>query len=291
MATKPASKKLVPAASLSVEGGAPRAAAVVLIYATLIASAEAVASYLPGADGKYPSAEGVLLGMVIHIATLFALMGHAAIVTARGAKSLAGLLVALSAVPLIRIFSLSVPLFRFTIVQWLLIISLPLLVVSFSLMRVLGLSPAEVGLARPRLRAIPLQVMVALAGVPLGLVEYLILRPGQAWIPDLRLVSLLLGVLAITLSSGLAEELIFRGVLLRKAEEAVGSRGGVLTVTAVYAAMHIGFLSPVDLAYVFGVGLFFGVVVLRSRNLYGVIASHSLANVVLYLFAPFVLGR
>jgi len=39
---------------------------------------------------------------------------------------------------------------------------------------------------------------------------------------------------------------------------------------------------------VFAVGLFYGFIVLKTRNLWGVILSHSLGNVILYLVAPFI---
>lgn len=260
------------------------------MYGALLATAEAVASYLPGPDGRYPSADGIVLGMSLHVIVLFALLSHAALMNARGQGALAGFLAALSAVPLIRIFSLSLPFFHFTLVQWLLIISVPLLLVSISLMRVLGLRPAVVGLQWPGSKGLVTQILVGVSGAGLGLVEYLILRPSQAWVPNLTAASLLWGIMAITLSSGLAEELIFRGVLLRKSLDIMGPRGAVLVVTALFTVMHLGFLSFVDVAYVFGVGLFFALVVLRTKNLYGVVASHSLANVVLYVLAPFLLG-
>jgi membrane protease YdiL (CAAX protease family) len=39
--------------------------------------------------------------------------------------------------------------------------------------------------------------------------------------------------------------------------------------------------------FVFAVGLFYGFVVLNTKNLWGAILSHSLGNVMLYLVAPF----
>src|SRR6267378_4211575 len=95
------------------------------------------------------------------------------------------------------------------------------------------------------------------------------------------------GGLVIFLATGLSEELIFRGILLKRAVEALGERSGLLYVTALFASLHIFFLSAADLVFVFAVGLFYGVVVLRTKNLWGAILSHSLGNVMLYLVAPF----
>ena len=74
---------------------------------------------------------------------------------------------------------------------------------------------------------------------------------------------------------------------MRRAVEALGGRYGLLYVTAIFASLHIFFLSGFDLVFVFGVGLFYGFVALKTKNLWGVILSHSLGNVILYLVAPF----
>src|SRR5438876_117474 len=81
---------------------------------------------------------------------------------------------------------------------------------------------------------------------------------------------------------------IFRAILLKRAVEGLGPRGGLLYVTAIFASLHVFFLNGVDLVFVFAVGLFYGTVVLVTRNLWGVILSHSLGNVILYLVAPFL---
>src|SRR6266550_3649643 len=112
------------------------------------------------------------------------------------------------------------------------------------------------------------------------------LRPA-AWIPQETAALLLTGGLVIFLATGLSEELIFRGILLKRAVEALDERYGLLYVTAIFASLHLYFLSATDMAFVFAVGLFYGFVVLNTKNLWGVILSHSLGNVILYLVAPF----
>ena len=62
----------------------------------------------------------------------------------------------------------------------------------------------------------------------------------------------------------------------------------MLFVTTIFASLHIFFLSAIDMVFVFSVGLFYGFVVLKTKNLWGAIFSHSLGNVILYLVAPFV---
>src|SRR5437879_567792 len=114
------------------------------------------------------------------------------------------------------------------------------------------------------------------------------LPPSQKWVPGITLGNLVLGGLAIFFATGLSEELIFRAILLKRAVEGLGERAGLLYVTAIFASLHIFFLNGIDLVFVFAVGLFYGIVVLKTKNLWGVIVSHSLGNVILYLVAPFL---
>src|SRR5206468_3641420 len=101
-----------------------------------------------------------------------------------------------------------------------------------------------------------------------------LLQPKDAPLANLlvavSLASLLrTGGLVISLATGLSEELIFRGILLKRAVEALDERYGLLYVTAIFASLHLYFLSATDMAFVFAVGLFYGFVVLNTKNLWG----------------------
>jgi membrane protease YdiL (CAAX protease family) len=72
----------------------------------------------------------------------------------------------------------------------------------------------------------------------------------------------------------------------RSAVEALGPRVGVLGVNAVFAVLHVGWLSILDLLFVFSIGLFFGFVVLKTGSIMGVSISHGITNVVLFLVVP-----
>jgi membrane protease YdiL (CAAX protease family) len=54
--------------------------------------------------------------------------------------------------------------------------------------------------------------------------------------------------------------------------------------------MHIFFRNGYDLTFVFFVGLFYAIAVVKTKSLWGAIMSHTLGNVVLYLIAPFLLA-
>ena len=78
----------------------------------------------------------------------------------------------------------------------------------------------------------------------------------------------------------------FSAVLQRSAVEAFGWRG-IVYISLLFAILHIGFLSWVDVIFVFGVGMFFGWWVKKTGSLLGVTLAHGLTNVTLYLIAPF----
>ena len=83
------------------------------------------------------------------------------------------------------------------------------------------------------------------------------------------------------------EEFIFRGVLQRSAWERLGW-GGIIYVSVLFAILHVGFLSWVDVIFVFGVAMLFAWIVKRTGSLLGVTLAHALTNVTLYLIAPFI---
>ena len=65
---------------------------------------------------------------------------------------------------------------------------------------------------------------------------------------------------------------------------------GIVYVSAVFAVLHMGFFSWLDMAFVFAIALFFGWMVKRTGSLLGVTLAHGITNAILYLIAPFLLG-
>ena len=82
------------------------------------------------------------------------------------------------------------------------------------------------------------------------------------------------------------EEFIFRGVLQRAAVGAFRGRG-IVYVSRLFAVRHVGFLSWLDIIFVFGVALFFGWVVKQTGSLLGVTLAHGITNTMLFLILPF----
>ncbi len=59
-------------------------------------------------------------------------------------------------------------------------------------------------------------------------------------------------------------------------------------MSLLFAVLHIGFLSLIDVVFVFAVALFFGWVVKKTGSLLGVTLAHGITNILLYLVVPFL---
>lgn len=221
-----------------------------------------------------------VLGLVCHIIILAAVILHAAL--SRGQPQ-QHLLLSLALVPLTRIISLSMPLATIPTIWWFPIIYAPLLVVAVMVMRILNLRAEHVGLS---FKLLPVQLAVALSGLVIGVAEYLILKP-EPLIIELTWQQIWLPALILIVCTGFGEEFIFRGVLQHTAQGVFGL-WGIVYISWIFAILHIGFLSWIDVIFVFAVALFFGWIVKKTGSLLGVTLSHGIANCLLYLVVPFL---
>jgi len=223
-----------------------------------------------------------IYGIACHGLLLFGLLLHAAMICR---KEFNIMYLALALAPLIRIMGMSMPLVRISPVYWYLAISIPLFAATAFVVQLTGLKSRDIGLAVGNL---PVQILVALIGVPLGLIEYTILKPAPL-VVEMTWQQIWLPALILLICTGFLEELIFRGVIFRAVVETFGRSFAVLHTSFIFAALHIIHRSPVDLVFVFTVALFFSVVVNFSRSLLGVSLAHGLTNIGLYLIWPFIL--
>jgi membrane protease YdiL (CAAX protease family) len=249
--------------------GARRELRVFVLYATLIAAAEIVTSFH---DPSY--------GLFFHSVLLISLLTLSAL--RQEANPSSSLLLSLALAPLTRIISLSLPLTYFPRYAWYLVASVPVFAATVTVMRVQGMGLSDVGIT---LRKPLAQACITLTGVPFGVIEYFILRP-EPLAANMPLGSLMLLAAALIFSTGFVEELVFRGVLQGSAVKSLGEREGVVGVSAVFASLHIGWLSALDVIFVFSIGLLFGLTTLKTGSIVGVSLSHGVTNVVLFLAMP-----
>ena len=224
-----------------------------------------------------------LVGLGLHGLLLLALLLQAAVSDRLDTRRF---LLALSLAPLTRLLSLVLPLQHFLLVYWYLLVGAPLFLAAYFAAHAGELRAAEIGLTPGRL---PVQLLIGLSGIGLGYLENRILHPAPL-IAGLRLDLLWLPALILLVFTGLLEEFIFRGLMQRTATNRLGRAGGLVYVAVIFATLHLGYHSWVDLAFVFAVALAFGWLVLRSGSILGVTLAHGLTNIGLFLVFPFLLG-
>ncbi|MCD6453174.1 MAG: CPBP family intramembrane metalloprotease [Dehalococcoidales bacterium] len=221
---------------------------------------------------------------------LWGVIGHASILAAviiNAARSneqvYRQLVLSLALVPLIRIVDLTMAFVPVAPMWRWLIVYAPLLVATIVVMRFLGYSKPEVGL---RVTLPPAQFGIAMSGFLLGWVEYLILKP-EAMVTQFTWVEVAPLAVILAATTGFVEEFTFRGVFQRSAVEALGGWPGIAYVSSLFAIMHMGFHSWIDVVFVFGVAMFFGGMVKKTGSLLGVVIAHGITNIMLFLVCPF----
>ncbi len=222
-------------------------------------------------------------GVVFHIVLLTAIIAHSSI-DSRLTQKNRQLILSMALVPLVRILSLTMPLINIPQTAWYPVIYTPLVAAGLVVARISGYSLKDIGFRRSSMRV---QLAITATGIGLGFLEYLILRP-PPFVSNFTVQDVLPSAIIFVLFIGFGEELIFRGVLQRTATDAVGTRIGIGYVSFLFAILHMGFLSWLNLVFVFAVAIFFGWLVKKTGSLLGVTLSHGLTNIILYLIAPFL---
>lgn len=242
------------------------------IYILLIAAAEGITSLL---ESNW--------GLFCHAVILFTLVGHATFLYPSD-KDSSHLFGSIALAPLIRILSLYAPLHRFHFVQWFPILSIPLFSAAFILIHSQHLNEQDIGLVL-KLRQVPLQFAICFTGIPFGCIEYFILKPNPL-IEELSFRSLFAPIMVMLVCTGFAEELVFRGIIQHNAIKYFNPGIGIFFVSFLFAVMHIGNLSLLDVVIVFLIGYFYAYAVKFTGSIIGVSISHGLMNVVLFLLMP-----
>jgi membrane protease YdiL (CAAX protease family) len=251
-----------------VKTGAIKLVFLCLVYLMAFAGAEFVTYYVT------PSS-----GIILHFILLLILIINSAAVQDEAQR---GLWLALGLVPLIRIASLVMPVAEFSEIYWYIIIAIPVFIGVLAVMRNLNYSLDDVGLNG---RKVLIQALIAVLGIVLGIIDYVILKP-EALVSELTVQMMILPALILLIATGFVEELAFRGVMQRAAR-VLGSWGWVY-VALVYVILQIGQGSVTHGVFAFIVALFFGWIVKKTGSIIGVSLSHGLLNIGLYLILPHV---
>jgi membrane protease YdiL (CAAX protease family) len=219
-------------------------------------------------------------GLVIEMLILFTLLLNSSL---NVSYNYSVMLRSMMILPMIRIIGLTIPLMQIPTLYWFPIIAVPLFAAVYTIMKSQGLTRKHVGLIWGNKK---IQFLVALTGILLGTIEYTILQP-KPLIAVFDPLTLITGSIILIISTGFAEELLFRGILQKNAENVFGMAIGLLYTALLFTALHIGWNSFYDLIFVFSVAIFYGIVYQKTRSIVGVTLSHGISNTFLFLIIPF----
>lgn len=221
----------------------------------------------------------VPVGLAFHALLLALLLIWAAQTSNR---SFAAIILTLSLAPLIRILALALPLAFFPPITWYAIIGAPLLLATVMVARQLGLNRIQLGL---RFGNPGGELLIGFGGLLLGVLEYAILRPNPL-LTQISWLDMLVAALILLVATGFLEEFLFRGLMQAVLLPVLGQHRGMLYISLLFAVLHIGYGSLLDIGFVFVVGLIFALIVARGRSLFGVTFAHGLTNITLFIIAP-----
>jgi hypothetical protein len=257
------------------ETGFPREYAVTLVFYLLaLITAELLTTYV-----------NKIWGLSAHTIILFILLVNAAMVES---EDFSNLLRSMMPIPIIRIVGLSIPMMQIKPLYWFPIVAIPLFAASIVIMRRQNLSLKDVGVFMGDYRDnYRVQFFIAITGFFTGIIEFFILRPDPL-IAQFTPVLLIGGFIVLLLSTGLAEELLFRGILQKNTMKLIGPAWGLLYTSLIFTTMHIGWIYFADLVFVFSVAMFYGFCLIKTKSIIGITMAHGISNSMLFLVMPFV---
>lgn len=132
---------------------------------------------------------------------------------------------------------------------------------------------------------IPLQVAFAALGLPLGVIEYEILRPAPLNIGPSPLLNEVYLALVMILFVGVTEEVLFRGLLLNYLNNLMPQWLGVHISSLIFALFSIGYLDPIEVLFAYSAGVIFAYLVIKTGGLTSSILAHGVSGIVLFTLA------
>ncbi len=126
-------------------------------------------------------------------------------------------------------------------------------------------------------------------GIPVGTVEYFILRPAPAF-PTFEVGYLLRDMVYMFGFVAIGEEILFRGLVQRDLMKALGWKWGLILASLTFAAMHLTWRSIPEVVFVFFAGLLLGYMYYKTKSLVAPIVMHGTGNVILVAVMPYLIS-
>ncbi|MBV8087738.1 MAG: CPBP family intramembrane metalloprotease [Chloroflexi bacterium] len=227
-----------------------------------------------------------IAGLGFHLAILLGLLWNGARAQSDAER---GMFFCLTLAPVIRMSSLALPLSHLPLLYWYALAAAPVLLAVLGAARNLGYSRQDLALTIAFPRILGEALLLSPVGLLLGTVEYFILQP-QPLSRTFAIGDVLPAALVLLVATGFAEELVFRGLLQHAAAGVLGEWPGIVYVTMLFAALHIGYLSVADGLFVFSLGLVLAFVRNRTGSIAGPTLLHGFVNVSLFLTTPLLLA-
>jgi hypothetical protein len=222
----------------------------------------------------------LVLGALLHIIIVFSIFFHG---TVCHKTEKAKIYISLSLVSLLRIVNLSIPIVDIQPIYWYILVGIPGWLAVLLFIKVFGLSTAELGLKAGQ---VLLQLVIGITlGIPLGLLNYLALRP-EPLIPEMGILSLTIAISIISVFVASLEELVFRGILFKLALKQ-GLSFAYIFASLAYASMYIYYLSIGYIVLAILAAACFCRLVKLFDSILAPLAGHIVAGTTTYLIWPF----
>jgi len=136
-------------------------------------------------------------------------------------------------------------------------------------------------------KALKYAFMGLLFAIPSGFLEYVILTPNPSS-PFFEVKFLLRDTIYMVFFVGLAEEMLFRGLIFNDLKRIFGWKSALLGQGLIFGIMHMTWRSPLEIAFTFAAGLFLGYFYYRTKSLVGPISMHAVNNIMLVSILPYL---
>jgi len=136
-------------------------------------------------------------------------------------------------------------------------------------------------------KALKYSIIGILLGVPTGVIEYLILMPAPSF-PSIEPFNLLRDVIYMLLFVGVAEEMLFRGIIQSDLSRVFGWHKAIVAQGFLFGVLHMTWRSSYEIAFTFFAGILLGYYYYRTKSLVGPIIWHGVNNVILVSVMPYI---
>jgi membrane protease YdiL (CAAX protease family) len=190
---------------------------------------------------------------------------------------------ALMLLPLLRLVSLSMPIFFDTTLYSFIFIYAPLAIPVTINVAYQKLTREDMGLTLSKIWFyLPLSVLI---GFGLGIGEYMVIQAGYL-IPDLSPLNLLKLAVVMVFFVGLIEEVIFRSIIQTRLNKIYGAWGGIILSSILFGFMHSAYGTYYEVLYTLFVGAIIGYMFYKTRSLPLITLIHGFVNIFLFGVIP-----